>query len=318
MLAWDAGPGVARVAHIRRRSGWPYRRPHRAQVATKPCCERSPLTQRGAATRVDLDGPTELREGPASHGRTSPRHRRRSSSTSSAPRTGRGPSMSAAPPANVATGLARLATTDFATTFGRDERGADCLAHMKAHGVDVLPRAARRIPLLGGRRHPRRVAPRPTSSTCTGTSPRPDPQRRQPPPHRVDRRDPGAGRHGDRVAPCARRARGDDLLRPQLRALDHGRRRTRPRPHRGDHRAQRCRQGQRATTSPGSIPTCPSRACSRSGETSARPSPWPPWAPRRGRLPDPAHRRSLPRAGPRRPTAAVVDTVGAGDSFMAG
>jgi fructokinase len=43
-------------------------------------------------------------------------------------------------PANVATGLARLRhLTDFATTFGRDERGADCLAHMKAHGVDVLP-----------------------------------------------------------------------------------------------------------------------------------------------------------------------------------
>lgn len=43
-------------------------------------------------------------------------------------------------PANVATGLARLRhQTDFATTFGRDARGADCLAHMKAHGVEVLP-----------------------------------------------------------------------------------------------------------------------------------------------------------------------------------
>lgn len=43
-------------------------------------------------------------------------------------------------PANVATGLARLGhPTDFATTFGRDDRGAACLAHLRAHGVDVLP-----------------------------------------------------------------------------------------------------------------------------------------------------------------------------------
>lgn len=43
-------------------------------------------------------------------------------------------------PANVATGLARLEhPTDFATTLGRDTRGSACLAHLKAHGVETLP-----------------------------------------------------------------------------------------------------------------------------------------------------------------------------------
>ncbi len=43
-------------------------------------------------------------------------------------------------PANVATGVARLGhPTDFATTLGRDARGSACLAHLKAHGVETLP-----------------------------------------------------------------------------------------------------------------------------------------------------------------------------------
>lgn len=43
-------------------------------------------------------------------------------------------------PANVATGTARLGhPTDFATTFGRDDYGTACLEHLKARGVDVLP-----------------------------------------------------------------------------------------------------------------------------------------------------------------------------------
>jgi fructokinase len=43
-------------------------------------------------------------------------------------------------PANVATGLARLGhSTDFATTFGRDDHGMACLDHVKGLGVEVLP-----------------------------------------------------------------------------------------------------------------------------------------------------------------------------------
>lgn len=43
-------------------------------------------------------------------------------------------------PANVATGLARLGhSTDFATTFGRDDRGRACLEHVRGQGVEVLP-----------------------------------------------------------------------------------------------------------------------------------------------------------------------------------
>lgn len=43
-------------------------------------------------------------------------------------------------PANVATGLARLGhPTDFATTLGRDAHGSACLAHLKARHVEVLP-----------------------------------------------------------------------------------------------------------------------------------------------------------------------------------
>lgn len=43
-------------------------------------------------------------------------------------------------PANVATGVARLGhPTDFATTLGRDTDGQACLAHLTEHGVDVLP-----------------------------------------------------------------------------------------------------------------------------------------------------------------------------------
>lgn len=43
-------------------------------------------------------------------------------------------------PANVATGLARLGhTTDFATTLGPDPHGERALAHLQAHGVEVLP-----------------------------------------------------------------------------------------------------------------------------------------------------------------------------------
>ena len=43
-------------------------------------------------------------------------------------------------PANVATGLARLGhPTDFASTLGRDQRGTAALTHLKAHGVETLP-----------------------------------------------------------------------------------------------------------------------------------------------------------------------------------
>ena len=221
-------------------------------------------------------------------------------------------------PANVALGLARLGhDTWFATLVGTDARGIRCTEHVEDGGVQLLPGSTDPdTPDVHGRRHPRRVrrrdlrlrpalepaarcsCPR-APPTCTSARSAPRSLRATPrsPPRSTAPASTGTVSYDPNMRPTIMGSA--DAVRPRVERA------------RGTVRRRQVLRGRHRVALPGRVARA---GDGQVGGARRRRSP----SSRSAPAASPGVRRRVTRTANRRRPSTVVDTVGAGDSFMAG